>query len=755
MDATDMARKIIKSLTIEEKATLLSQVVWETTGVSKLNKNLTSFLLADKPAGIRRLKEYFDSDIYNTKPSTCYPSPSTYASSWNGELIYQLGQHIGVEARYENVDTMLASAINIKRSPLGGRNFEYYSEDPKLTAELSTEFIRGIQSRGVGACLKRFVANNQETRRMNINVNVDEQTLNEAYLLAFEKPIKAGKPKMIMAAYNQVDGQFCASNEKTLKKLKDWNYEGVVVTDCYAAHDLELGIKNGLTLQMPGETGKKISERIKILIDNKKINEDELNHAIEKNLKFALNASYQREKVINTEYDRKKHHSFARKVAEESIIFLKNDHVLPLNKSDNVLVIGELAKKTRFQGGGSSHVNPFKLENPLEEMQKIGENIDYLPGYSLCDPDKNEKLKQKALANSKKYDYVAVYAGVPDLVESEGYDRKDLKIPEEQNILIEELSKKQNNLIIVLANGAPIEMPWVNNVPSIIEGYLPGEAGASAIARIIFGKVNPSGRLAETFPKKLEDNPSYLNFPGSTKAVRYAEGRFVGYKYYDATKREILFPFGYGLTYTKFNYKKSEEKLVNLDQLRINLTIENIGSYDGKDVVQVYCQPISMDQSLEPKKLVGFKKIKVASGSDENISIKLDSKTFQNFDVISGKWRQIFNEFKIFVGSNCRDIKLEQVVNFQESSSSKIDANCNLGDLLKQKGMYERLSVSFQKHPKSLEFLELTKDADPIKAVSMGSLMTLNTLKRVDDTLTDQDISEIINDLNLKDERVN
>lgn len=459
--------------------------------------------------------------------------------------------------------------------------------------------------------------------------------------------------------------------------------------------------------------------------------------------------------MINTEYDREKHHSFARKVAEESIILLKNDHVLPLNKSDNVLVIGELAKKTRFQGGGSSHVNPFKLENPLEEMQKIGENIDYLPGYSLCDPDKNEKLKQKALANSKKYDYVVVYAGIPELVESEGYDRKDLKIPEEQNILIEELSKKQNNLIIVLANGAPIEMPWVNNVPSIIEGYLPGEAGASAIARIIFGKVNPSGHLAETFPKKLEDNPSYLNFPGNTKVVRYAEGRFVGYKYYDATKREILFPFGYGLTYTKFNYKKSEEKLVNLDQLRINLTIENIGFYDGKDVVQVYCQPISMDQSLEPKKLIGFKKIKVASGSAENISIKLDPKTFQNFDVISGKWRQIFNKFKIFVGSNCRDIKLEQVVDFQESSSSKIDANCNLGDLLKQNGMYERLSVSFQKHPKSLEFLELTKDADPLKAVSMGSLMTLNTLKRVDNTLTDQDISEIINDLNLKDERMN
>lgn len=759
------ARKIAESLTLRDKAKLLSQIVWETTDVHEFHEKLDKFLLADGPAGIRRLKEYFDEDIYNTRPSTCYPSPSTYACSWNRKLLFQLGMHMGKEAQQEGVDTMLAPAVNIKRSPLGGRNFEYYSEDPFLTGELAAEFIKGIQKEGVGACLKHFAVNNQETRRMNICAEIDEETLHEVYLAAFEKPVKEGKPKMVMAAYNQVNGEHCASNGVLLDILRnEWGYQGVVVTDCYAAHDLEKGIRHGLTLQMPGEDGERIADRIDELVKDGRFTEEELDAAVIRNISFALDAACCRK--TNFQYDREAHHGFARVLAEESMVLLKNaGDVLPLKHGERILVTGELAVQARFQGGGSSHVNPWKLEIPLEEMKKLGTCVEFLQGYRQeGNSQENDGLRQEVLSAAENFDKVVVFAGIPDLVESEGYDRHSLEIPEEQNLLISRLAEKKVPVVVVLANGSVIEMPWKNEVPAILECYLGGEAGASAAARILFGEVNPSGKLAETFPHRLEDNPSYLYFPGDTKRVVYGEGRFVGYKHYDAVGKETAFPFGHGLSYTCYEYRKSlEHELIELqtgmdktclsyESMKVPsalvwLKVKNTGSREGKETIQVYVQKKAETEGISPKKLVGFEKVSLAADEEKEVCIYLDEKAFQRYNIENHKWEKENGSFEVSIGSSVLDIRLKETVEIRDCFC-EVCADSTIGDLIQIEGMYERLEEAFAKHPVSLGFLKMTKEEDPLKAISMGSLMTFETLKRTDKTLTDNDIREIINRLN-------
>lgn len=755
------AEEILKSLSVREKAMLLSQIIWETTDISRLHDDLKKFLLADGPAGIRRLKEYFDEDIYNTKPGTCYPSPGTYACSWNRELIHELGGYMGREARQEGVDTMLAPAVNIKRSPLGGRNFEYYSEDPYLTGELATEFIKGIQEEGVGACLKHFAVNNQETRRMNIDVQVDEETLHEIYLSAFEEPVKEGKPKMVMTAYNQVNGEYCASNLVLLDLLrKKWGYEGVVVTDCYAAHDLGNSIRHGLTLQMPGESEERITERVEELLESGEITEGELDAAILRNIAFALDAKECR--TPGYQYDRKEHHAFAGKLAEESMVLLKNESrngrkVLPLEQKERILLVGELAVHPRFQGGGSSHVNPWKLEKPLDEMRKLGDVVDYLPGYRIgadkgaeCVSDRECQV-QEVLDAAPLYDKVLVFAGVPDLVESEGYDRSSIELPREQNQLIERLVQTGCPVIVVLANGSVVEMPWKDRVSAILECYLGGGAGASAAARILFGEVNPSGRLAETFPIRLEDNPSYLYFPGDRKKVVYGEGRFVGYKHYDALNKEVAFPFGHGLSYTEFAYESTCEKeealpLTDTDLKRVRLRLKNIGDREGKETVQVYVQKKTPSEGISPKKLAGFEKVFLLPGEEKEIAIRLDEKAFMHYDVNSHDWERDGGVYEVTVGGSIQDIRLTEQVEIRKAG--QITPDSSIGDMLRIPGMYEKLERAFAGHPVSLGFLEMTKDEDPLRAVSMGSLMTFNTLKRVDSTLMDCDIERMIREIN-------
>lgn len=739
------AQEILKSLSVQDKAKLLSQIIWETTDIEKMHPGLKKFLLADGPAGIRRLKDYFDEDIYNTRPSTCYPSPGTYAGSWDRKLICELGEHMGRESRQENVDTMLAPAVNIKRSPLGGRNFEYYSEDPYLTGELAAEFIKGIQKEGIGACLKHFAVNNQETRRMNICAEVDEETLHEVYLAAFEKPVKEGKPKMVMAAYNQVNGQYCASHSMLLNILrKEWGYEGVVVTDCYAAHDLGNGIRHGLTLQMPGESEERITERVKELLENGEITEDDLNQAVLCNIRFALDAEEHRNP--DYQYDRDKHHAFAQKLAEESMILLKNENsTLPLTKVERILIAGELAVHPRFQGGGSSHVNPWKLEIPLEEMQRIGGQVDFTEGYKLGASDaENKKLRESALEAASRYRKIIVFAGIPDLIESEGYDRDSLRIPDEQNQLISELAEKGFSVIVVLANGSVVEMPWRDQVSAILESYLGGEAGASAVSRILYGEANPSGRLAETFPVCLEDNPSYLYFPGGRERVFYGEGRFAGYKHYEALHKAVAFPFGHGLSYTEFEYSaKGSIYSAGGTAGMARLQVKNTGDRAGKEVIQVYVRKIAGAEGTNPIKLAGFEKVYLEPGEEKEITVKLYERAFMCYHAGNHAWEAGNGVYELTIGSSVRDIRLRETLDISHAPT-KITRDSNIGDMIRTEGMYEKLEKAFADHPVSLGFLQMTQDEDPLKAISMGSLMTFETLKRTDPTLSDSDIEKII-----------
>ncbi|MFC6293690.1 beta-glucosidase [Lactiplantibacillus daoliensis] len=742
-----LADEIIKQLTIDEKAQLLSQVIWETTTISHLNPHLSKFLLADGPAGIRRLKEYFDDDIYNTKPSTAYPSPSTYASSWDPNLLTQIGKHIGEEALQEAVDTMLAPAINLKRSPLGGRNFEYYSEDPYLTSTLATHFIQGLQSTGVGACLKHFALNNQETRRMNLNVEVDEQTLHELYLRAFEKPVKAGKPKMVMTAYNQVNGDYCASNPELLDILRrTWGFNGVVVTDCFAAHDLGQGIKHGLTLQMPGESKENITNQIQQLITTQRLKITDLDHAVKRNIVFALDAAGERKHRKN--YNRDAHHDFARKVAENSMVLLKNeDQVLPFTTNQHLLVVGELATHPRFQGGGSSHVNPYHLEQPLAELKKINQHITFAKGYQIDNLHQTE-LVQQAIDASANQDAIVVFAGLPDLIESEGYDRDNLDLPINQNQLIQAMVATKKPVIVVLATGSVVTMPWQHSVNGILESYLGGEAGASAIANILFGKVNPSGKLAETFPKQLSDNPSYLNFPGNQHTVLYGEGRFIGYKYYAATNKNVAFPFGFGLSYTTFSYQTTKP-LVNPTHTQVTFQLTNTGSLGGQAVAQVYTHFLDTTVGQEPLQLAGFQKVYLKPQQTKAIVIDLDQRVFQTFDTTTHQWITNAGTYHIYVGNASDDSQLAAEISIY-GVTTPVTANSNLSDMLQQPTMKATLQLLFKKHPKSAEFLALTQDKDPLKARSMGGLMTFNTLKRVDPTLNDHVINTMVQTINQK-----
>lgn len=741
----EQARSITAALSLRDKAKLLSQIVWETTDVGSIHPELEAFLLADGPAGIRRLKDYFDEDIYNTKPATCYPSPSTYASSWDRELLLELGRHMGKEAQQEGVDTMLAPAVNIKRSPLGGRNFEYYSEDPYLTGELAAEFIKGIQEEGVGACVKHFAGNNQETRRMNICAEIDEEALREVYLAAFEKPVRVGKPKMVMAAYNQVNGEYCASNPMLLSVLRrEWGYQGVVVTDCYAAHDLEQGIRWGLTMQMPGEDGERLADRVEELVNGAGLSEEELDRAVACNLAFALDAAKSRKRGFR--YDREEHHGFARRLAEESMVLLKNEgELLPLKAGERILVTGELAVRPRFQGGGSSHVNPWRLEIPLEELRKHEERAEFRMGYRLQGSrEENERLKEEVLQAAEAFDKVVVFAGIPDLVESEGYDRDSIRLPEEQNRLLAALAEKKVPVIAVLANGSAIEMPWREHVPAILECYLGGEAGASAAANILFGKVNPSGKLAETFPVRLEDHPSYLYFPGDKKRVVYGEGRFVGYKYYDAAGRKPAFPFGHGISYTTYEYALPKERpLVDVYAGTVSLTVKNTGDRAGKEIVQVYVHKQAGQEGICPKKLSGFAKVSLKPGETKEVCILLDEKTFMRYQVGAGRWELENGLYECSVGSSVEDIRLREQVEIRDCYC-EIGADSTIGDLIQIEGMYDKLEKAFSEHPVSLGFLKMTREEDPLKAISMGSLMTFETLKRTDPTLTDADIDGIL-----------
>jgi beta-glucosidase len=678
-------KSLISQMTLEEKASLCSGLDnWHTKPIERLG--IPSIRMSDGPHGLRKEVP----NQRNSVPSTCFPTAVTTASSWDRELIKQLGQALAKECQAEEVDIILGPAINIKRSPLCGRNFEYFSEDPYLSSQLATAYIQAVQSLGVGTSLKHYAANNQEYRRFTIDETIDERTLREIYLSNFEGAVKEGKPWTVMCSYNRVNGILASENKYLLTEIlkEEWGFEGFVVSDWGAVDERVEGIKAGLDLEMPSSYGigdQKIIEAVKI----GKLDEKELDQTVERLLKIIFKAIDNRKR--GTTYDKQAHHKLARKIAGESMVLLKNqDNILPLKKEGTIAIIGAFAKKPRYQGGGSSHVNPTKLDNALEEIEKLVQGkakIIYEEGYKLETDEMNQELIEKAKEAAKKSDVAIIFAGLPDRYESEGYDRKHMKMPENHNKLIEEVSKVQPNTIVVLSNGAPVEIPWIDKVKGLLESYLGGQAGGGAVADILFGEVNPSGKLAETFPKKLSHNPSYLNFPGEGNKVEYREGVFVGYRYYDKKEIEPLFPFGYGLSYTTFEYTDisvDKKEITDKETIEVKVKVKNTGKVKGKEIVQLYIRDVESKVNRPEKELKGFEKIELAPGEEKTVTFKLDKRSFAYYNTEIRDWYVESGEFEILVGKSSKEIELKETVkvNSTVTIKKKYDRNSLVRDLL-------------------------------------------------------------------------
>lgn len=678
-------KKLISQMTLEEKASLCSGLdFWHTKPIERLG--IPSIRMSDGPHGLRKEETMFS----KTVPATCFPPASCLSASWDRNLIERVGKAIGEECQAENVQILLGPGVNIKRSPLCGRNFEYYSEDPLLSSEMAKHFIKGVQSEGVGTSIKHFAVNNQEHRRLTVSAEVDERTLREIYLASFEKAVKEAKPWTVMCSYNRVNGVYASENEFLLTKVlrEEWGFEGFVVSDWGAVNDRVKGLSAGLDLQMPYDGGwgdKKIIEAVK----KGELPEEVLDKAVERILNIVFKAI--ENKKENATYDKEAHHRIAREVARECFVLLKNEEkILPLKKEGRIGLIGAFARKPQIQGGGSAHVNPTMVDDAVEEIKKLVEGraeIIYADGYKIETDEVDEKLIEEAKEVAKKSDVVVIFAGLPERYESEGFDRPHMKMPENHNRLIEEIAKINKNVVVVLSNGAPIEMPWVDKVKAILETYRGGQAWGGAVADVLFGVVSPSGKLPETFPKKLSDNPSYLFFPGEGDRSEYREGIFVGYRYYDKKEMEVLFPFGHGLSYTTFEYSDlslDKKEMTDEEILRVKVKVKNTGDMKGKEIVQLYVRDVKSSVIRPDKELKGFVKVELEPKEEKEVTFELDKRAFAYYNVEIKDWYVETGEFEILIGRSSRDIVLKDTV-FVRSTKQikrKYHINSTIGDIL-------------------------------------------------------------------------
>lgn len=671
-------------------------------------------------------------------------------------MIKQVGVALGEECQAEDVAILLGPAANIKRSPLCGRNFEYFSEDPYLSSEMASSHIEGVQSQGVGTSLKHFAVNNQEHRRMTTSAEVDERTLREIYLASFEGAVKQSQPWTVMCAYNQVNGEFCSENAYLLTDILkgEWGHEGFVVSDWGAVNERVDGLSAGLELEMPGNGG----ERDKMIIDAVRsgdISEDILDKAVERLLNIIFRAVDKKKE--NASYDAAVHHELARKVARESMVLLKNeDGILPLKQAGNVAVIGAFAQTSRYQGGGSSHVRPTKLENVYEEITRTMDNhgdVTYASGYVLDNDEIDQRLIDEAKETATKSDVALVFAGLPDRYESEGYDREHMQIPMNQQKLIEEVSAVQPNTVVVLSNGSPIEMFWIKKVKGVLECYLGGQAGGGAVSDIVFGKASPCGKLAETFPKQLSDNPSHLNFPGEDDKVGYHEGLFVGYRYYDTKGMEPLFPFGYGLSYTTFEYSDltvDSREIRDDETVNVHVTVKNMGSLTGKEIVQVYVKDNESSVTRPEKELKGFAKVALEPGEEKTVSFTLDKRAFAYYDVERKDWHVETGDFTIAIAKSSRDIVLAECVRVVSTRAiaATYDRNSTIGDLLNDERVARVVEEKLQTFTSQSGLADALKD-NPDMAMAMFRYMPLRGLVSFGEgEVTEGEISEFIQQLN-------
>ncbi|WP_263705628.1 beta-glucosidase family protein [Shouchella tritolerans] len=649
-------KKWIEQMTLEEKASLMSgKDFWQTQNIERLGVN--SIFLADGPHGIRRQAVAADKlGLNEGMPATCYPTAATVANSWNAELGEKVGEYLGEEALAQRVNVLLGPGVNMKRNPLCGRNFEYFSEDPYLAGKMAAGYIRGIQSHGISACVKHFAANNQEEKRMTIDTIVDERTLRELYLTAFEICVEEGKTKSIMSSYNKLNGTYTNEHMHLMQNIlrNEWGYTGTVITEWGGSNDRIQGLLAGNELEMPttaGETDKEIVDAIK----SGQLNEEVLDEAVDRllDLIFSTEAAFQ--KPIG-QFDVEKHHRVSQKVAEESIVLLKNDeNILPLKFGKKVAVVGEFAQNARYQGAGSSIVNPTILDHTMDCFEESGiVSIGYEPGFERYGKKNQQKIDQ-ACQLAKKADVVLLYIGLDEATEADGLDRKNMKIPDNQIDLLEALYEVNTNIIAIISCGSAVEMPWIGKVKGLLHGYLGGQAGARAILRVLSGDVNPSGKLAESYPLRYEDTPSYKHFPGKEATVEYRESLYIGYRYYDTAEVDVLFPFGFGLSYTSFEYAD-----LKVDRKGVTFQLTNTGDRAGMEVAQLYVGCTS-DNIFRPKKeLKGFKKVFINAGESKKVRIPFDNKTFRYFNVKTNKWEIEEAYYTIMIGASSADIRLQQ-----------------------------------------------------------------------------------------------
>ena len=645
---------IIDQLTLEEKASLISgKDFWQTVNIDRLN--IPSAFLSDGPHGVRRQAAAADHLGLNASiPATCYPTAATMANSWDPELGEGLGQRLGQEAAVQKVNVLLGPGTNMKRSPLCGRNFEYFSEDPYLAGKMAAGYIRGIQSNGISACVKHFACNDQEENRMTLDSVLDERTFREIYLTAFEIAVKEGKTKSIMSAYNLINGAYANENEHLLVDIlrKEWGFNGLVVTDWGGNNDGVKSLKCGNQLEMPGTPDR--PEEVLNAIKNGELEESVLDDNVDTLLDIIFDTMKNGVEKAPEKFDVEEHHAFAQKCAEESAVLLKNNNILPLNKKDKVAFIGDFLYLPRYQGAGSSIVNPTKLDSTEKLLGESGLNVvGCCRGFHRYGK-KNKKLLTEALDLASKADVVALYLGLDEVTEAEGLDRVNLHLEKNQLELIQEVKKLNKKIVVVLSCGSAVEMPFIDDVDAILHCYLNGQAGALATLNILSGKVNPSGKLSETIPVKLEDVASSDNFPSHKRTIEYREAYGIGYRYFEKANVLVRFPFGFGLSYTQFEYSNLE---INKDGVAFD--IANVGERDGKEIAQLY---VGMEYSeiIRPaKELKGFVKVELKAGEKKHVEIPFDDKTFRYFNTITNQWEIEAGTYQIMVGASSDNIVLE------------------------------------------------------------------------------------------------
>ena len=661
-------KSIISQMTLAEKAALCTGAsAWTTSPVERLG--IPELVCSDGPHGVRRQADVNEIGA-KSLPATCFPTASCVAASWDVDLVSRMGEALAEECVALNVDVLLGPGVNMKRSPLGGRNFEYFSEDPYLAGEMAANLINGIQSKGVGTSLKHFAANNQEFQRFSISAEIDERALREIYLAAFEKAVKQAQPWTVMCSYNKLNGTFASEHHYLLTDIlkNEWGFEGLVVSDWGAVRDRVAALKGGLDWEMPGPQDRRVQAVIEA-VRSGELDEATLDESVRRILRIVFKS---KETPKQGSFDVDAHNALALKIATESMVLLKNNGILPLKQYQHVAVIGHAAEEAHFQGGGSSHINPTRVAIPFKELQAQAGNaeLSYAEGYPSDNSFRPEMIDQ-AVQIASVSDVAILYIALPTFKESEGYDRKDLDLTDQQVALIKAVSQAQPNCVVVLNNGSPVVMnDWIGGVAAVLEAYMMGQAGGAAIADVLYGKINPSGKLAETFPLRLVDTPAYLNWPGSAGVVRYGEGLYIGYRYYDAREVPVLFPFGFGLSYTTFSYSNarlSSSSFKDVEGLKVSVDITNTGKVAGKEVVQVYVHDHNSSLERPVKELKGFAKVELQPGQTKTVTVILDFRAFAFYHPEHKQWITEDGEFDILIGASALDIRERLVVKLEST----------------------------------------------------------------------------------------